>query len=143
MHENKTPRGPKSSLRSSNGDVLLEKQRWFLIVGHTDQYSLECPMYTYNEKGLGGRSKETWREYCSLKPPFAHNFRNQSPENEVLDIVWVKQDTKPKDTSVVHLSDVRFRERDAAVKVLGFMSRPAHTKAAKVLRKLLDEALEQ
>jgi hypothetical protein len=49
-------------------------------------------------------------------------FRNQSPNNEVLDVEWEKRGFHVKRSSVVRLSEFRFRDDNAGVTLVAAIS---------------------
>jgi hypothetical protein len=87
--------------------------------------------------------KETRHEYCSIRPLHvrANEFVNQSLGNEVLEVVRVVWDKELKDTMVLRLSDVRSREYDDNVEIIGSISRKAHGYAAKRLLELIGKSI--
>jgi hypothetical protein len=101
----------------------------------------ETSIYTPSERGLVQRID--WPECCSIRPLHvrANDFVNQSPDNEVLEVVRVYWDKELKDTMVVRLCDVRSREYDPSVEIIGRVSRKAHRYAAKRLLELVGKAV--
>jgi hypothetical protein len=137
------PRNRGKIMVASNGVEYLEKPRMFLVVDRAGERIMECPIYTYGGKGLRDRAKMDWPEYCSIRPLYvrANDFVNQSPEKEVLEAVRVDWDKELKDTMVVRLCDVRSREYDPSVEIIGRVSRKAHRYAAKRLLELVGKAV--
>ena len=139
--------------RNQGGDVvnlpgggeILKKNRLFLIVGRASGRLTECPIFTYGGKGLRGRKKVTWPEYCSIRPSHVpvKDFENQSPRNKVLDVEWVYWNEEVKESSVVRLSDVRSHDTGFSLppaQVVGAVSSEALRYAAKKVVDLMREA---
>lgn len=62
------PEGQCEVLDVSSGGRIVVKHRYFLIVGRSGHTTLECPIYTFDDKGLSNRDNPTRHEYCSVKP---------------------------------------------------------------------------
>lgn len=135
--------GEVTNLSAGRGQAL-EKSRFFLTVGHLGDRVFECPIFTYGGKGLQNRDKAVWSEYCSLKPSQwrKHDFVNQSPENEVLEMVSTAKGWRMRDSMVVRLSDVRSRDVGmGGVEVLGSISVESSEYASKKAKELMSAAL--
>jgi hypothetical protein len=106
------------------GGQILQKSRYFLIVGRRGDPLVECPIFTYDEKGLRKRVRDTWPEYCSIRSLSlpVEGFMNQSPNNEVLDVMWEKSGFHVKQLAVVRLSELRYRDEDAGVDLVAGIS---------------------
>jgi len=142
---------PKSDAKSDQHDVvdlprggqILQKSRFFLIVGRTRNRLVECPIFTYGEKGLRGRKQDTWPEYCSIRSLSVpvEDFMNQSPNNEVLDAEWEKGGFQMKQSAVVRLSELRYRDDDMGVVLVATISSGALQYARQKVADLTSEAV--
>jgi hypothetical protein len=128
-------------LQVSQGE-LLEKTRFFLIVGRAVDRVVECPIFTYGGKLLSGCNRATHREYCSIRPSNmpADGFKNENPDSRVLDVFWTNRGHWLK-ASVVRLSDVRCRDEGSGVEVVAMISLDALKYASRMVLKLMDEAI--
>lgn len=125
------------------GGKVLKKSRYFLIVGRTRDKLIECPIFTYGEKGLRDRERDTWPEYCSIRSlsvPVG-NFVNQSPSNNVLHAVWEKPGFQVKQSAVVRLSELRYRDDDTGVDLVAAVSFGSLQYAQKKLAGLISAAV--
>ena len=125
------------------GGQVLEKKRYFLVVGRMPGTLVECPIFTYGGEGLRGRNRDTWREYCSIRSLNVpvEGFMNQSPNNQVLDVEWEKGSFQVKQSAVVRLSELRFRDEDDDVDLVAAVSFGALQYAREKIADLISAAV--
>lgn len=137
--------------KAQGGDVVnlrrdgqvLAKRRYFLVVGRAGNTIIECPIFTYGGKGLSGRRRNTWHEYCSIRSldfP-VEGFINQSPDNKVLDAAWEEDGFQVERLAVVRLSELRFRHDNTGITLSAGISSEALQYAARRVIDLMSEAV--
>ena len=139
----KAPLGQGPVFNLTGAGEILEKSRFFLVVGRTVDRIIECPIFTYGVTGLCDRERDTWPEYCSIRSLGVpvEGFINQSPNNEVLDVGLVKGRFQMKRTAVVRLSELRYRDDNTGVTVVAAISTEALRYATRKVIDLMSEAV--
>jgi hypothetical protein len=139
----KAPKRQGKVVQTVKGQII-EKKRYFLIVGRAGDRVVECPIFTYGGHGLHNRVKASHREYCSIRPlnTPAENSKNHNPERRVLDVVSMEQNEQLlAKSSVVRLSNVISRDHGVDVDVVGTISLEALNYAAQMVVDLMWETV--
>lgn len=103
-----------------DGMKWLRKGRFWVVIYRCRDHVTELPIYTYNDKGLEKKPEAVKANYNSIKPPNTTNYVNQSPNQKVLDIGWVKSATENlRKTMVVHVTEPISRDIDVESRVVG------------------------
>lgn len=96
------------------GVQWLRKGRYWLVLSFHGDHIIELPIYTFNDQGL--KQKSAWAKefYNSVKPPWAVDFVNQSPNQQMLEIESLERiDESLRTTMCVNVSEPIARTVDA------------------------------
>lgn len=131
-----------------DGKKYYRRGRYWIIIAVSDFDVWEIPIYTNNDRGLKGTPRNRWIEYHSLRQSHvnAATFKNQSPENQILEIDWMEDEhlkiTNMRTTMCAHWTEMKKRSIDEdELRVVGALSKketdwvcPKVLKRAGVLR---------
>ena len=115
------PTGRYRIFKKADGTQWMQKGRYWVIVEVVDDEKVyEVPIYSNNDTGLRSVKPKFWKDYFSLCPQHIDpkDFHNQSPENEVLEMIWMElgddelERKLVRTTMVVHWSEIRERSID-------------------------------
>lgn len=109
-----------------DGSRWRRKGRYWIVVEASETKVKEVPIYTNGDTGLKKTPQKSWWEYCSVRPEHMSptSFKNQSPDNKLLEVKWMHLDGKlARSTMVVHWTEVHERDLDIMdVRLVGHLA---------------------
>ncbi|OQN98360.1 hypothetical protein B0A48_15627 [Cryoendolithus antarcticus] len=90
----------------ASGEQVLHKGRYWIVLGVDGNKLVEVPIYTFDDKGLEGVSREEHHEYAEIRPPhLSHDaFISKNKHNSVLGIAKLYQPQRLRETMLAHVA---------------------------------------